>query len=111
MIPKALARSLRTKTPEQVAEKIPKKFTLNTGHVTFFYDKGMYLRKRYDMLTKELLNRGYKINVDAKFDPDGIMNDSMWNNDYEPDDDAYDIIRQRIAEKIAMKPDFYKWTL
>lgn len=110
MIPKALARSLRTKTPERVAEKIPKKFTLNTGHVTFFYDKGMYLRKRYDMLTTELLNRGYKINVDAKFDPDGVMDDPMWNNDYEPDDDAYDIIRQRIAEKIAMKPDFYKWT-
>jgi len=31
MIPKALARSLRTQTREKVMKKIPKEFTLNKG--------------------------------------------------------------------------------
>ncbi|AGE53512.1 endonuclease V [Acanthocystis turfacea Chlorella virus GM0701.1] len=31
MVPKALARSLRTQSVDKVAKKIPAKFTLNTG--------------------------------------------------------------------------------
>lgn len=40
MVPKALARSLKGRRPRGVLEAIPKEFTLNTGHVMFFYDKG-----------------------------------------------------------------------
>lgn len=29
--------------------------------------------------------------------------------DYKPDERAFVIIRERIAEKIAQKPSFYKW--
>jgi len=109
MIPKALARSLKTQSREKIFKKIPKEFTLNTGHVMFFYDKGAYLRKRYDQLTEELIARGYNINRDAKFDPDDVMFSPDWNGDYVPDERAFAIIRERIAEKIAMKPEFYKW--
>jgi deoxyribonuclease (pyrimidine dimer) len=107
MISKALARSLRTQSIDKVLKKIPRNFTLNTGHVCFFYDKGAYLQRRYDELTVELEKRGYKINKDAKLDPDGIMSAAPWNGDYEPTEDAYAIIRQRIAEKLAMKPTWY----
>lgn len=109
MIPKALARSLKTQSREKIFKKIPKEFCLNAGHVTFFYDKGAYLRKRYDQLTEELIARGYNINRDAKFDPDDVMFEPTWNGDYKPDERAFAIIRERIAEKIAMKPEFYKW--
>ena len=109
MIPKALARSLKTQSHEKILKKIPKEFTLNTGHVTFFYDKGAFLRRRYEQLTEELIARGYNINRDAKFDPDEIMFDPQWNGDYKPDERAFAIIRERIAEKIMQKPDFYKW--
>ena len=109
MIPKALARSLKTQSREKIFKKIPKEFTLNTGHVMFFYDKGAYLRKRYDQLTEELIARGYNINRDAKFDPDDVMFSPDWNRDYTPDERAFEIIRERIAEKIAQKPTFYKW--
>lgn len=109
MIPKALARSLKTQSREKVEKKIPKKFTLNTGHVLFFYDKGAYLKNRYEELTQELLRRNFKINTDAQFDPDGVMEQSPWNGDYTPDDEALAIIRERIAQKIAMKPDWYKF--
>ena len=110
MIPKALARSLKTQSHEKILKKIPKEFTLNTGHVMFFYDKGEYLRRRYEQLTEELVTRGYNINRDAKFDPDDVMFSSpYWNGDYTPDERALAIIRERIAEKIALKPTFYRW--
>ena len=108
-IPKALARSLKTQSVDKILKKIPKEFTLNTGHVLFFYDKGEYLRRRYEQLTEELIARGYNINRDAKFDPDDIMFDPQWNGDYKPDERAFAIIRERIAEKISQKPSFYKW--
>nr|AAD33354.1 pyrimidine dimer-specific glycosylase [Chlorella virus]AAD33377.1 pyrimidine dimer-specific glycosylase [Chlorella virus] len=110
MIPKALARSLRTQSSEKILKKIPSKFTLNTGHVLFFYDKGKYLQKRYDEIVVELVARGYKINVDAKLDPDNVMTDE-WYNDYTPTEDALNIIRERILEKIAMKPGWYRFTI
>nr|AAD33353.1 pyrimidine dimer-specific glycosylase [Chlorella virus] len=109
MIPKALARSLRTQTSEKILKKIPSKFTLNTGHVLFFYDKGKYLQQRYNEIVVELVDRGYKINVDAKLDPDNVMVDEFYN-DYTPTEDAFNIIRARIAEKIAMKPNWYRFT-
>ena len=110
-IPKALARSLKTQSVEKILKKIPKEFTLNCGHVLFFYDKGAFLRRRYEQLTEELISRGYNINRDAKFDPDDIMFDPQWNGDYEPDERAFAIIRERIAEKIAIKPEFYRWPI
>ena len=109
MIPKALARSLRTQSREKILKKIPSKFTLNTGHVLFFYDKGKYLQNRYDKIVVELVARGYKINVDAKLDPDNVMTDEFYN-DYTPTEDALNIIRTRIAEKIAMKESWYRFT-
>ena len=109
MVPKSLARSLKTQSVEKVAKKIPAKFTLNSGHVLFFYDKGAYLQKRYAELTVELMRRGFKINVDAKLDPEGTMDSAPWNGDYKPTEEALEIIRRRIAEKIAMKPDWYRF--
>jgi deoxyribonuclease (pyrimidine dimer) len=80
-----------------------------SGHVLFFYNKGGYLRKRYAELTAELVRRGFKINVNAPFDPEGTMDAAPWNGGYEPTEEALAIIRQRIVEKIAMKPSFYRF--
>ena len=54
MIPKALARSLKTQSVEKILKKIPKEFTLNCGHVLFFYDKGVFLRRRYEQLNQHM---------------------------------------------------------
>ena len=78
--------------------------------VCFFFNKGSYLRKRFEALREELLKRGYNIPKDVAFDAEGVYaTHKLLNNDYEPDEKAYAIIRQRIAEKIAMKPSFYKY--
>lgn len=47
-----------------VIKNIPQHFTLNTGHVKFFYDKQLYLYNRYKELTRELINRKYNFNIE-----------------------------------------------
>lgn len=109
MVPRALARSLATKTVGEIVKRIPAKFTLNTGHVLFFYDKGQYLRNRYKELREELRLRGVNFSEASLFDPDGTMSVEPWNGDYVPDEEAFSIVRARIAEKIAMRPGWYKY--
>ena len=46
MVPAALMRTLNSKSGLN-KQKIGNKFTLNKGHVYFFYDKGLYLYNRY----------------------------------------------------------------
>ena len=58
MVGSALQRSMKSKSWEKTIENIPKEFTLNKGHVTFFYNKGKYLEKRYHKIVKEMIKRG-----------------------------------------------------
>ena len=51
MVPAALNRTLNSKTG-LIREKISKRFTLNNGHVYFFYDKGLYLDKGFNVKFK-----------------------------------------------------------
>ena len=57
MVGSSLQRSLRSPNWEKTKKSIPKQFTLNKGHVKFFYDKGKYLSERYDELIKEMKRR------------------------------------------------------
>lgn len=131
MVPKSLRRSLRaawqrefdkndmsnfdeqrTKLAlEVVLNKIPQAYTLNTGHVSFFYDKALYLRKRYALLRAELERRGINFNRDSLLDPDGVFDalDERFRKDYEPTPEALALVRQRIQEKIALKPYWYRY--
>ena len=116
MVPKSLARSLvasakRGENYYQFWQRIPKAYTLNTGHVSFFYDKGNYLRHRYADLRMELRARGVKFDETSPLDPDCVFDglDHNFNNWYEPTPEALAIVRARIAEKIAMKPSWYRY--
>ena len=51
MVGGSLRRTLVSKSGYR-EDRVPKKYTLNTGHVYFFYNKGKYLHTRY----KELIN-------------------------------------------------------
>jgi len=76
----------------------PDKFTLGTGHVKFFYDKLLYLRKRYEKIYNECKSRGFNVTYygDAWEDiPEELM------GDYEPNNEDRRIIRERIAERIS----------
>lgn len=119
MVPKSLNRSLvalgkrhilSTDIRRELLRKVPSAFTLNTGHVSFFYDKGLYLRQRYAALREELRRRGINFNEGSELDPDGVYGAHPYLcNAYEPTPEALAIIRERIAEKIALRPHWYRY--
>lgn len=121
MIPRSLRRTLislrldPSTTPEcgyhKLLLKIPPHFTLNAGHVTFFYDKATYIKQRYDALTQELLKRGFNFDHEAPVD---LLNvwlslPSVFHKDYIPDSAALELITNRINSKIAEKPSWYRY--
>ena len=107
MVPGSLQRTLRSKGGLD-KRKIKKTFTLNAGHVYFFYDKGKYLANRYGDLVDEMKARGFKPNPDRKF-PSHVFIDGLYN-DWMPSFNEQMLIRERIAERIAAKPNWYKRT-
>lgn len=88
-------------------QNIPKKFCLGSGHVKFFYDKIGFLKIRHTAIKNELLRRGFNItcNYDGLFD--GIPEHLM--NEWTPSLNDVIVSRNRIKEKLKMKPDFYVW--
>jgi deoxyribonuclease (pyrimidine dimer) len=111
MVPRSLLRSLRARGEAGVLRIIPTEFTLNAGHVCFFYDKGEYLRQRYAELSAELVLRDtHRFNRSAPLDELGVWAGlpPEFNRDYAPTEDALAIVRDRIAQRIAQKPNFYR---
>ena len=108
MVPAALNRTLNSKKGLDY-QKISDEYTLNNGHVYFFYDKGKYLYNRYNLIIKEMKNRGFKPDKSRKF-PTKIFKDNGLYNDWVPTSFAYTVIRKRIEEKIKLKPNWYRKT-
>lgn len=107
MVPAALTRTLNSKSGF-IKKKIPDRFTLNTGHVYFFYDKGLYLYNRYDNIVEEMILRGFNPDLKRIF-PKDIFPFELFN-DWTPTIKEQEIVRSRIKEKIAMKPSWYRKT-
>lgn len=83
----------------------PKQYCLGTGHITFFKNKLVYLKKRHDLLKKEMIKRG--------FEPKKIANIEKYpkklKQDYRPSSKAKAIIKKRLMQKICLKPKFYRY--
>ena len=107
MVPGSLRRTLVSKAGYQES-RVPKEYTVNSCNVYFFYNKGKYLSKRYDELVKEMRLRGMKPDSERVFKREQWP-DELWK-DWMPLVEDYKIIRKRIEEKIAMKPDWYRTT-
>ena len=78
-------------------EGIPNRFKLGTGHVKFFYNKLLHLRKRYIRLYEECIKRGFNVqNYIGAWNnvPEELM------NDYKVKANDIRIIRERINEKL-----------
>lgn len=105
MVPAALERSLRSINglPE-----IPKRYTLGKGHVTFFYNKGMFLAFRYLAIFEEMRARLLNPNPYRMF-PVEVFTLDLWN-DWTPSEQDIALSRKRIAERIAQKPNWYRKT-
>ena len=87
-------------------QQVPEKLCLGTGHITFWKNKLIYLKNRWDEVVKEMQRRGFKTNV--KFEiPKECPN--KLKNDWKPSLEESLVIRNRIEFKLKLKPKFYKW--
>jgi deoxyribonuclease (pyrimidine dimer) len=96
-LPRVSALAKKTRAPE--------KYVLGTGHVTFFYDKGLFLQKRFHSIVDELCKRGYNINFsEYRLHPDGL------NLDWIPDLESIQTNASRLLEKfdLGQKHSIYK---
>lgn len=87
-------------TPRKI--KIPKDWTLGTGHVLFHYNKLQYVANRMQSLASEMLKRGYNPNTEMM---DSIISQakldipSIWWQDYIPTQQAIAENIQRMIER------------
>lgn len=109
MVNASLKRTLNSKKG-LIRKNIPSEYTLNKGHVTFHYDKGLYLFNRYQSLIDELRIRGYNVQPSER--------SVDWNVfqacpglycDWIPDQRAVNINIERIIERIKAKPHWYRY--
>lgn len=109
MVPRSLARSIVARGLDESLRRIPSAFTLNAGHVSFFYDKGGYLHERFASLKIELRRRAFRFDERSALDPDGTYrSDPRLNQSYVPTPEALALVRTRIAERIDARPGWYR---
>ena len=108
MVAGSLNRTLNSKIGYKKS-KVPKRYTLNSGHVYFFYNKGKYLDNRYKELVNEMKLWGFKPDPNRIF-PKKVFVDNDLYNDWMPTVEDTKIIRQRIQIRINSKPDWYRKT-
>ena len=93
------------KHPHTHFNQIPENYKLGQGHILFFKNKLKYLEKRHELIKKELRNR--------KFRTDKIINlnnfDKKLVNNWYPNPDDFNIIKERLIWKINLKPNYYKY--
>ena len=106
MVGSALQRSLKSPNWEKNKKTWPEKFTLNGGHVKFFYDKFTFLYERHKKITQELLCRGYEL---SHTDSSVFLSvPTRYLNDYTPTEEAIRLNRERIKIRLPKKPKYKK---
>ena len=79
-----------------LSQSLPTKFTLNAGHVKFFYNRCLYLKNRYVALYNECIKRGF--NVTNKLTAfEDLPQKAL--GDYKPDIEDRQLIIDRIESK------------
>lgn len=105
----ALEKSLNRKKPFNPEKEIPTKYKLGKGHVKFFYNKLLYVRKRYKLLVREMLHRGMNPDPNRTF-PDIEKFPAWCKNNWVPTLEEQNVAKARIQQKIEQKPEWYTKT-
>jgi deoxyribonuclease (pyrimidine dimer) len=89
----------------QSLEGIPENFCLGKGHIKFFKNKLLYLKKRHEALKQEMRKRGFAAR--KTLDTKGI--DKKLLKDWSPNPQDLQIIKKRLKQKICLKPQWYRY--
>jgi deoxyribonuclease (pyrimidine dimer) len=84
---------------------IPERFCLGKGHMSFFKNKVLYLKKRHELLKKEMRRRGFVARKTLSLQGIG----KKLKNDWSPNPQDLQIIRKRLKQKISLKPEWYRY--
>lgn len=85
-------------------DNIPKNYTLGKGHMRFFKDKILYLKRRHDAIRGEMMDRGFRANRIILLEYRREM-----LNDWRPDEKDLRIIKSRLIEKLRSKDNYYRY--
>ena len=96
-LPANLKTSLNRKSKPFTLTEIPAEYVLGPGHVKYFFDKMLFLQKRFKQLVDEMLRRGY--NPTYRDDTIFIPENMLYYNDYTPTAEAIELNRARIKER------------
>lgn len=98
-LPRIFNLARKAATRGDPCNQAPSNYTLGKGHVLFFYTRLKYLAHRQQQLIDEMLKRGYQPNfTESLFKVHADIPQRMWG-DWEPDEEALAINRQRILER------------
>lgn len=91
--------------------RIPKEFCLGAGHVNFFLNKQAFLFTRYQVIYKECIARGFKVEdySDNWLKTCPLMQIyNCWNN-YTPTDNEKTLLIERISDRtlVSKKKHFH----
>jgi deoxyribonuclease (pyrimidine dimer) len=94
MVPGSLKKTLASKAGFQ-SSKVPASFTLNKGHVYFFFNKGLYLKNRYQEIIVEMKRRGMSPDPQRLF-PQHVYPEALFN-DWTPTEQEQSIVAQPLT--------------
>ena len=110
MIAPAAKRSLLARPIAAIQESILPQYTLNTGHVTFFYNKLPFLLERYKSLDAECRQRGFDISSHNFYTHDYyFVYGRIGQIDWEPTKQDIRVNIDRIAQRLNEKPTWYRY--
>lgn len=105
--PDAFRKALRS----GALKRIPEKFCLGTGHVTFFLNKQAFLFSRYQAIHNECARRGFNVEEYSENWIKALPLMRIYNcwNNYTPTDDEKTLLTERISSRIlnSSKPCFH----
>ena len=91
-------------------QKLPDAYTMGAGHMKFFANKAAFLYKRMFALYEESVDRGFNFNFDVQAWVFRYIKLPDWaKQEYTPDDIAREVNRQRLKEKLELRPGFYRY--
>lgn len=82
------------------------KMPLGKGHITFWRDKQLYLKRRHEMLIHEMRKRGFAPKLqywDVREIPEQFL------NDWHPSERERNMLVERILDRIQEKPGWYRY--
>lgn len=85
--------------------EVPPKYTLGKGHILFFKNKLKYLKKRHEMIKKEMQKRGFAATITINLN----QFDKKLVNDWKPSKADIEVINKRLIHKLSLKPKYYRY--